>query len=56
MGVDMHGPRYGWSMRQGLAMLLVPDNNDDDEEQGEPVPTEETMGQQVRQVVTKITT
>ena len=21
----MHGPRCGWSMRQALAMLLVPD-------------------------------
>ena len=26
MGVDVYGPRYGWSMRQALAMLLVPDN------------------------------
>ena len=25
MGVDVHGPRYGWSMRQASAMLLVPD-------------------------------
>ena len=25
MGMDMHGPRYGWSMCQVLAMLLVPD-------------------------------
>ena len=26
MGADVHGPRYGWSMRQASAMLLVPDN------------------------------
>ena len=25
MGTDVHGPRYGWSMRQASAMLLVPD-------------------------------
>ena len=25
MGADVHGPRYGWSMRQASAMLLVPD-------------------------------
>ena len=25
MGTDMHGPRYGWSMCQASAMLLVPD-------------------------------
>ena len=25
MGADVHGPHYGWSMRQALAMLLVPD-------------------------------
>ena len=25
MGVDMHGPHYGWSMHQASAMLLVPD-------------------------------
>ena len=25
MGVDVHGARYGWSMRQASAMLLVPD-------------------------------
>ena len=22
----MHGPHYGWSMRQASALLLVPDN------------------------------
>ena len=27
VGVDVHGPRYGWSMRQASAMLLVPDIN-----------------------------
>ena len=26
VGADVHGPRYGWSMRQASAMLLVPDN------------------------------
>ena len=26
MGMDVHGPCYGWSMRQASAMLLVPDN------------------------------
>ena len=25
VGADMHGPRYGWSMCQASAMLLVPD-------------------------------
>ena len=25
VGMDVHGPRYGWSMRQASAMLLVPD-------------------------------
>ena len=25
MGVDVHGPHYGWSMRQASVMLLVPD-------------------------------
>ena len=25
VGTDVHGPRYGWSMRQASAMLLVPD-------------------------------
>ena len=25
VSTDMHGPRYGWSMRQASAMLLVPD-------------------------------
>ena len=25
MGTDVHGPRYGWSMCQASAMLLVPD-------------------------------
>ena len=25
VGMDVHGPCYGWSMRQALAMLLVPD-------------------------------
>ena len=25
VGVDVHGPRYGWSMHQASAMLLVPD-------------------------------
>ena len=25
VGADVHGPRYGWSMRQASAMLLVPD-------------------------------
>ena len=25
MGADVHGPHYGWSMHQVLAMLLVPD-------------------------------
>ena len=25
VGMDMHGPRYGWSMHQASAMLLVPD-------------------------------
>ena len=29
MGVDMHGPHYGWSMCQALAMLLVPDRQID---------------------------
>ena len=27
MGADMHGPRYGWSMHQASAMLLVLDIN-----------------------------
>ena len=27
MGTDMHGPHYGWSMHQALAMLLVPDKD-----------------------------
>ena len=26
MGTDVHGPHYGWSMRQASAMLLVPDS------------------------------
>ena len=26
MGMDVHGPRYGWSMHQASAILLVPDN------------------------------
>ena len=26
MGADVHGPRYGWNMRQASAMLLVPDS------------------------------
>ena len=25
VGADVHGPCYGWSMHQALAMLLVPD-------------------------------
>ena len=27
VSVDMHGPCYGWSMRQASAMLLVPDTD-----------------------------
>ena len=29
MGADVHGPHYGWSMRQASAMLLVPDTAND---------------------------
>ena len=25
VGADVHGPHYGWSMRQASTMLLVPD-------------------------------
>ena len=31
VGADVHGPRYGWSMRQASAMLLVPDKYDSED-------------------------